>query len=92
VVDSLKVGLVVDDNKTYIQRSLGRENLWCAFTPQMFRFGILQEALTKHFNVADESEAVVGMGYKVRLVMGSRTNFKLTHPNDLSLFGGSFKN
>ena len=66
-----------------------RSQLWAAMTPQMFRFGVLQEALRrcKQQGVipTDEAMAVELMGLKPGLVEGRRDNIKLTRREDLVL-------
>lgn len=66
-----------------------RANLWHAYTPQMFRYWCLRNALTEVLQqalvVTDESEAVELMGYKPLLVEGHRDNIKITHVEDLAL-------
>jgi len=87
LTDSLKLAVVNQKGVSYIQKSVERQNLWCALTPQMFRFELLKQALGQYPNVTDEAEALTLAGYKVRLVMGERANFKLTFASDLALFG-----
>jgi 2-C-methyl-D-erythritol 4-phosphate cytidylyltransferase len=63
-----------------------RQNLWQAQTPQMFRYGLLQEALLASGNVpTDESQAVEALGLQPKLVSGEARNFKITYPQDLQL-------
>ena len=65
----------------------GRDHLWRAQTPQMFRYRVLIEALRRAdiAAVTDESSAVEQTGARPRLVQGSATNFKVTYPEDLAL-------
>jgi 2-C-methyl-D-erythritol 4-phosphate cytidylyltransferase len=63
-----------------------RGELWLAQTPQMFRFGLLMEALKKaKHGITDEAGAVEQMGLRPRLVTGSRENIKVTFPEDLKI-------
>jgi len=63
-----------------------RSQLWLAQTPQMFRAGLLAEALGKApAAVTDESSAVEAMGLRPRLVLGSRENLKVTYAEDLAI-------
>jgi 2-C-methyl-D-erythritol 4-phosphate cytidylyltransferase len=69
-----------------IAGSEDRNQLWLAQTPQMFRFGLLMEALKKaNSAVTDEAGAVEQMGLRPRLVTGSRENIKVTFPGDLKI-------
>ena len=63
-----------------------RNQLWLAQTPQMFRVGLLAQAL-QHAKgtITDEASAVEQLGLKPRLVTGSRENLKVTWPEDLAL-------
>jgi 2-C-methyl-D-erythritol 4-phosphate cytidylyltransferase len=65
----------------------GRDHLWRAQTPQMFRYRVLIEALRRAdiAAVTDESSAVEQTGARPLLVRGSATNFKVTYPEDLAL-------
>ena len=69
-----------------VQNTIPREGLWQAQTPQMFRFGLLQNALAS-FNGAptDEAQAVEALGLQPKLVTGSLRNMKITYPQDLAL-------
>ena len=62
-----------------------REGLWQAQTPQMFRYGLLCEALDKCREVTDEAGAVEALGHQPKLVRGDSTNLKVTFPADLAL-------
>jgi len=79
----------VNKDETGAQRVAGTEDrnqLWLAQTPQMFRAGLLAQALRQAKGaVTDESSAVEQMGLKPRLVPGSRENLKVTWPEDLAI-------
>jgi 2-C-methyl-D-erythritol 4-phosphate cytidylyltransferase len=64
-----------------------RAGMWCAQTPQMFRYAILQHAFkqARGKTITDEAQAVEQLGEKPRLVLGSPANIKLTYPEDLEL-------
>lgn len=63
------------------------DGLWCAQTPQMFRYAILNHALRKAdvSKLADEAQAVEALGVKPRLVHGSPANVKITYPEDVAV-------
>ena len=70
-----------------------RSQLWLAQTPQMFRFGLLMEALTKaKATVTDEASAVEQMGLCPRLVTGSRENIKVTFAEDMKIAAAILEN
>jgi len=63
-----------------------RAQLWLAQTPQMFRAGLLAQALRDATgSVTDEASAIEQLGLRPRLVTGSRENLKVTHPEDLAI-------
>jgi 2-C-methyl-D-erythritol 4-phosphate cytidylyltransferase len=63
-----------------------RSQMWLAQTPQMFRCGLLVQALKDAKTaVTDESGAVEQLGLKPRLVAGSRENIKVTFPEDMKI-------
>jgi 2-C-methyl-D-erythritol 4-phosphate cytidylyltransferase len=64
-----------------------RSGLWCAQTPQMFRYAILNHALRRAdvSQQLDEAQAVEALGVKPRLVQGSPANIKVTYPEDIAL-------
>jgi 2-C-methyl-D-erythritol 4-phosphate cytidylyltransferase/2-C-methyl-D-erythritol 2,4-cyclodiphosphate synthase len=61
-----------------------RDELWQAQTPQVFRHGLLMQALSTHAQVTDEASAIEALGLTPRLVPGSRGNFKVTTMDDLN--------
>jgi len=83
VADTLKRA----DADTRIDATVPRNGLWAAQTPQMFRYGVLLDAL-EHADldhVTDEAGAVEARGLAPRLVEGDPANLKVTYPRDLRL-------
>jgi 2-C-methyl-D-erythritol 4-phosphate cytidylyltransferase len=74
-----------------IRESVPRDELWAAQTPQLFRTSLLIQALEKcnedKVEVTDDASAVERMGGTVRIVEGSRSNLKVTVPDDWILAG-----
>ncbi|HEX6733596.1 MAG TPA: 2-C-methyl-D-erythritol 4-phosphate cytidylyltransferase [Azonexus sp.] len=62
-----------------------RDGLWQAQTPQMFRYGLLRDALDGTRAFTDEAGAIEALGRKPKLVRGDATNLKVTYPADLAL-------
>ncbi len=81
VADTLKRA----DTAGRIQATESREHLWQAQTPQMFRHGLLLNALSRSARLTDEAGAVEALGLKPKLVPGSNTNLKVTYAEDLPL-------
>lgn len=66
--------------------TVARAGKWLAQTPQMFRAGLLEEALRRAGSQAtDESSAVEALGHAPRIVAGSALNFKVTYPEDFAM-------
>ena len=70
-----------------VAATLNRSHLWQAQTPQMFRAGLLQQALADADlnQITDESSAVEALGLQPLLVEGDSRNFKLTRAQDAVL-------
>jgi len=69
-----------------IQSTEERAQLWLAQTPQMFRAGLLAQALASAKGApTDEAAAVEQLGLKPRVVAGSRENLKVTWPEDVAI-------
>jgi len=88
VADTLKRA----DSAGRIQTTEPREPLWQAQTPQMFRHGLLLQALSRSAKVSDEAGAIEALGLKPKLVQGSAMNLKVTYPEDLQLAQTILKN
>jgi 2-C-methyl-D-erythritol 4-phosphate cytidylyltransferase/2-C-methyl-D-erythritol 2,4-cyclodiphosphate synthase len=81
LADTLKAG--TDDQR--VAATIERAGKWAAQTPQMFRLGLLRNALERAGTaVTDESSAVESLGHRPRLVPGDPTNFKLTFTEDFA--------
>ncbi len=81
VADTLKR----DAGNDRILRTESRERLWQAQTPQMFRAGLLAQALQQGGSFTDEASAVEALGLQPKLVLSEPTNFKVTFPQDMLL-------
>lgn len=81
--------VVTDTQKYAAGPYIERNDLWAIHTPQGFHYGLLRQA---HEQANDDGEAytddtalVAALGGEVRLVAGSRLNFKVTTPDDFTL-------
>lgn len=83
VADTLKLA----DRSQCIDRTVPRDAMWLAQTPQMFRCSRLRAALDRAdlSVITDEASALEFDGMHPRLVSGSVRNIKLTYPDDLAL-------
>jgi 2-C-methyl-D-erythritol 4-phosphate cytidylyltransferase len=87
VADTLK--RIAPDSGGRIARTEQRDGLWQAQTPQMFRIGMLREAILSAqqagHDLTDEASAIEWAGHVPLLVQGSLRNFKVTYPEDFDL-------
>jgi len=81
VADTLKRA----DAQRRIECTEPREKLWQAQTPQMFRAGLLMQALQQCKMVTDEASAIEALGLQPKLVEGDSSNLKVTYPKDIKL-------
>ena len=72
-----------------VQKTIPREKLWSAMTPQIFRYELLKQALEAALvaggTVTDEASAIESIGLTPRIVQGDKTNIKITHSTDMVL-------
>lgn len=92
MVDTLKqadLDSVVAGNIPHSERTIPREHLWQAQTPQMFGLRQLHDAIESAIrleaDVTDEASAIELSGAKPLLIEGAARNFKVTHPADWEL-------
>jgi 2-C-methyl-D-erythritol 4-phosphate cytidylyltransferase len=93
------VGMPVMDtaklvNSGRIERTLDRNTIWMAQTPQAFDLNLIRSAHEKarsdHFTGTDDAMLVERLGRKISIIAGSRLNMKITTPEDLALAEGIF--
>ena len=72
-----------------VSNTVPRDGLWHAYTPQMFRYGMLrsalQDAVANGRLVTDEASAMEMAGHAPLMVEGHDDNLKVTRPADLAL-------
>ena len=72
-----------------IEKTIDRESLWQAQTPQIAPLGLLKSALEHALNagitITDEASALEFNAQPVHVVMGRSDNIKITYPDDLKL-------
>ncbi len=71
------------------ERTVSRDGLWRALTPQVFRYGLLARALglciERERVVTDEASAIEALGLRPLLVPGHADNVKVTEADDRDL-------
>ena len=72
-----------------VMKTVDRDQVWSAMTPQMFRYDLLKEAIIRQKKLrtpaTDEAGAIEALGYKPKIVQGEKTNIKITDATDLAL-------
>ena len=68
-----------------VEKTIDREKVWMAQTPQAFIKEKILEAYNNKLNeliMTDESSMMESMGYKIKIARGSEDNFKITTDDD----------
>ncbi len=77
------------DHKKRISKTLAREHMWLAQTPQAFQYKLIRKAhetaLRKGFEATDDASLLERMGIPVQIIAGSKHNLKITTEEDLVL-------
>ena len=70
-----------------ISKTLDRNTIYLAQTPQMFRHKVLKAAINQAdvSGFTDDASLVENLGLKVKLVTGDTTNIKVTYIEDMAL-------
>ena len=84
-VDTVKLA----NSSQRIDKTLNRERIWLAQTPQYFSVARLTKAIDSGLKqgllITDEASAIEAQGQQPALVIGSRKNIKVTEPEDMML-------
>lgn len=77
------------DADCFARETLERSSLWSIQTPQAFKYDLVERAHRKAeedgFLGTDDAVLVERLGYKMKLVMGSYNNIKITTKEDLAI-------
>jgi len=72
-----------------IKKTLRRDSLWAIQTPQVFPYNSIlrayEKAMNENFYSTDDAALVERYGGKVKIIMGSYKNIKITTPEDMAL-------
>lgn len=75
------------EEELIVQKTLNRNVLWAVQTPQVFPFNKIKEAYEMAFAdkyyATDDAALIEHYGGKVKIVMGSYRNIKITTPDDI---------
>jgi len=78
------------DDERFVTKTLNRHSLWTIQTPQTFRYDLLLQAhlyaRENNIRVTDDASLIEKLGdHRVKLVMGTSENMKVTTPGDLTI-------
>jgi 2-C-methyl-D-erythritol 4-phosphate cytidylyltransferase len=91
VVTALRAGDTLKEvsEDARVLKTVDRSCLWMIQTPQAFEYHLIFEAHKKAekdgFRGTDDASLVEKLGFPVKVIEGSRFNFKITTPEDLVL-------
>ena len=80
----------VAKDERFIEGTLDRSNLYNGQNPSGFRIALLKKAIDSFTEetkaaVTDTTQLILKLGYKIRIVKGHTSNFKITTDNDLDV-------
>ena len=83
------------NNSGYVDKTIERDRIWLAQTPQAFQYSLLIKAHDKArregFSGTDDALLVERLGGNVKVISGSKHNIKITTREDLALAKAIFK-
>jgi 2-C-methyl-D-erythritol 4-phosphate cytidylyltransferase len=92
LADTLKMAdahSAIAGNPNRAHKTISRDHLWQAQTPQMFGLkrlhDAIEEGIRQEADITDESSAMELAGLSPLLIEGATANFKVTHPADWDL-------
>lgn len=89
IMASPAVDTIKQVKQSTIRRTLNRQFIYLAQTPQAFHYTIIKEAydraFAEGFRATDDAQLVERIGHKVSVVEGSQVNIKITRPFDLKI-------
>lgn len=92
--DGVAIGVPLKDTikeaeNGIIKKTLRRDSLWAIQTPQVFSYknilAAYKRAMKERFYSTDDAALVEKYGGKIKVVMGSYKNIKITTPEDLAI-------
>ncbi|MBU1712995.1 MAG: 2-C-methyl-D-erythritol 4-phosphate cytidylyltransferase, partial [Proteobacteria bacterium] len=81
--------LKIINGSGYIEKTMKRDAVWLAQTPQAFNYALIKKAhdcaRKDGFTGTDDASLVERVGGKVKVINGSINNIKITTPEDLAI-------
>jgi 2-C-methyl-D-erythritol 4-phosphate cytidylyltransferase len=75
------------DKEGFVLGSLDRQTVWRAQTPQVFQYALLMDAyqriMADKITITDDATAFEASGHRVKIILGSPDNLKITEPKDM---------
>lgn len=75
------------DEQRFITKTIDREKLFLAQTPQIFELGLYKQAMSQaaqaQLSYTDDCQLIEAAGHKVHVSPGHYSNIKITTPDDL---------
>jgi 2-C-methyl-D-erythritol 4-phosphate cytidylyltransferase len=73
-----------------VEKTIDRNNLWQAQTPQVFKKELIERAYANLGNldsgtISDDAQLIEALGEKVKIVATDSSNIKITHKQDLAV-------
>jgi 2-C-methyl-D-erythritol 4-phosphate cytidylyltransferase len=87
----------ISDEEEYAKETPSRKNLWIVQTPQSFEYQMVKDSYEKLIASGDTTATDDAMaveyygGHKVKLIMGSYENIKITTPEDVRISKAFFR-
>ncbi|MDO8535979.1 MAG: 2-C-methyl-D-erythritol 4-phosphate cytidylyltransferase [Candidatus Omnitrophota bacterium] len=72
----------------FVKKTIDRNSLWRAQTPQAFRYAILKKALNRIKDISDitdDASMLERLGKRIKILKGSPRNIKVTTKEDLQI-------
>ena len=75
--------------KTFVAKTIKRDNLWLAETPQIFKYSVLKKCYANKKKLkpyTDESQLLEQNGYKIKFYENLEYNNKITTKKDMAVY------
>lgn len=88
-IDSQNPGIKDTEKKIIVKKTLDRSIIWAIQTPQVFCFQKImssyKKAMADGYYATDDAALLERSGGKIRVIMGSYNNIKITTPEDIHI-------
>ncbi|MCX8030885.1 MAG: 2-C-methyl-D-erythritol 4-phosphate cytidylyltransferase [Thermodesulfovibrionales bacterium] len=88
-IKRIEKNFIQGSEEIFVEKTLNRDLIWAVQTPQIFNFEILlssyQKAYGENYYATDDSSLIERYGGKVKIILGSYKNIKITTPEDIKI-------